>query len=148
MGTSLYPSCGIAPPQLQSHLKPQVWRYRAAGVSCLLTALKSPTHLWEEGKRMILFTKRLFHNHAPSLLDLLSYRTEISCCGSTGDLQTEHHLPGLPWIWGCDHHLWVSQAAWPRPLSLCSVGRGWLSPLAPSAANQLQAETLTSFLMG
>lgn len=85
---------------------------------------------------MILFTKRLFHNQALPLLDLLSYWTETSCCGSAGDLQTEHPLPGLPWIWGCNHHMWVSQAAWPRLLSPCSVGRGWLSPLAPAAANQ------------
>lgn len=33
---------------------------------------------------IILFPKRLFHNHAPSLLDLLSYWSEISC-ESTGE---------------------------------------------------------------
>lgn len=51
---------------------------------CPVMALKSHIQLWKEGRMIVLFPKRLFHNHAPSLLDLLSYWSEISC-GSTGE---------------------------------------------------------------
>lgn len=40
---------------------------------CPVPAPKSHIHLWKEGKRIILSTTRLFHNHALSLWDLLSY---------------------------------------------------------------------------
>lgn len=45
---------------------------------------------------IILFAKRLFHKHAPSLLDFLSYRSETSCFGSAGEPADRAPSPRAP----------------------------------------------------
>lgn len=121
-GTSLHPYCGIAPLLVPPHPKPQglgtgyqagSWHVlpprvlptsQSSGAHlaisglgvCPVMAPKSHIHLWKEGRMVILFTKRLFHNPAASLLDLLSYWSGISCFGSAGEPVDRVSSPRAP----------------------------------------------------
>lgn len=66
-------------------LPPRVLPPSPSPLSVSVTASKSDIHLWKQGIRMvILLTKRLVHNHAPSLLDFLSYGVTHGVVGAPG----------------------------------------------------------------
>lgn len=63
---------------------------------CLVMAPKSHICLWKEGRMIIRFTKRLFRNHALSLLHLLSYWSETTSFGSTAEPADRVPSPRAP----------------------------------------------------
>lgn len=86
---------------------------------------------------IIPFTKRLFHNHAPSLLDLLSYWSEILCFGSTGEPADRAPSPRAPAEAGDAIAVCGSPGLLGQNLSVPALpGRGRLSLPAPIARGQ------------